>query len=47
MIGKPVYLRETVRGTDEAARRAARKALTGLWPRRTGRAAFLVISLVT
>src|ERR687893_1908724 len=30
VTGKPVYLRETVRGTDEAARRTARKALNRL-----------------
>jgi hypothetical protein len=30
VTGKPVYLRETVRGTDEAARRTARKVLNRL-----------------
>jgi hypothetical protein len=30
VTGKPVYLREAVRGTDEAARRTARKALNRL-----------------
>jgi integrase len=30
VTGKPVYLRETVRGTDDAARRTARRALNRL-----------------
>jgi hypothetical protein len=30
VTGKPVYLRETVRGSDDAARRTARRALNRL-----------------
>jgi integrase len=30
VTGKPVYLRETVRGTDDAARRTARRTLNRL-----------------
>ncbi len=30
MTGKPIYLRETVQGTDDAARRKARRALNRL-----------------
>jgi hypothetical protein len=34
VTGKPVYLRETVRGNDDAARRTARRTLNRLSPKR-------------
>jgi integrase len=37
VTGRPVYLRETVRGTDDAVRRTARRTLNASLPKRRRR----------